>query len=103
MAPPNNVTIPEPYLRPVIVLETPIPGLGLRASFDQHKILFLALVHIESDTAATFTAASLTQSFCGLPPGESRLELSSTCSPRARPSASFQWLRTGESYPGGVN
>lgn len=50
--PPVNVVMPTEALRPVIVLETQIPGFGLRASFDQRRVLYLALIHIDSDTAA---------------------------------------------------
>jgi len=102
MAPPSNVALPEPALRPVIVLETQIPGFGLRASFDQHKILFLALVHIESDTAATFTAH---QSRNVMRTASGGIQIGTVVYLLAKGEAErfFQWLRTGESYPGGVN
>ncbi len=102
MAPPSNVTIPEPCLRPVILLETQIPGFGLRASFDQHKILFLALVHIESDTAATFTAQHSRNVMRAATGG---IQIGTVVYLLAKGEAErfFQWLRTGEIYPGGVN
>lgn len=102
MVPPSNVTIPEACLRPVILLETQIPGFGLRASFDQHKILFLALVHIESDTAATFTAH---HSRNVLRTATGGIQIGTVVYLLAKGEAErfFQWLRTGESYPGGVN
>ncbi|HHA2560199.1 hypothetical protein [Stenotrophomonas maltophilia] len=102
MAPPSNVALPEPALRPVIVLETQIPGFGLRASFDQHKILFLALVHIESDTAATFTAH---HSGNVMRTASGGIQIGTVVYLLAKGEAErfFQWLRTGESYPGGVN
>ncbi|MCO7400686.1 hypothetical protein NJH49_17840 [Stenotrophomonas maltophilia] len=102
MAPPSNVALPEPALRPVIVLETQIPGFGLRASFDQHKILFLALVHIESDTAATFTAHHPRNVMRTASGG---IQIGTVVYLLAKGEAErfFQWLRTGESYPGGVN
>lgn len=102
MAPPSNVALPEPALRPVIVLETQIPGFGLRASFDQHKILFLALVHIESDTAATFTAH---HSRNVMRTASGGIQIGTVVYLLAKGEAEryFQWLRTGESYPGGVN
>ena len=102
MAPPSHVTIPEPCLRPVILLETQIPGFGLRASFDQHKILFLALVHIESDTAATFTAQHSRNVMRAATGG---IQIGTVVYLLAKGEAErfFQWLRTGESYPGGVN
>ncbi|HFF3760127.1 TPA: hypothetical protein ACGCNR_002121 [Stenotrophomonas maltophilia] len=102
MAPPSNIAIPEPHLRPVIVLETPIPGLALRASFDQHRILFLALVHVESDAAATITAHHsrnvLRTATGGIQIGTVVYLLATGEAERF-----FQWLRTGDSYPGGVN
>lgn len=102
MAPPSNVALPEPALRPVIVLETQIPGFGLRASFDQHKILFLALVHIESDTAATFTAH---HSRNVMRTASGGIQIGTVVYLLAKGEAErfYQWLRTGESYPGGVN
>jgi len=102
MAPPSKVALPEPALRPVIVLETQIPGFGLRASFDQHKILFLALVHIESDTAATFTAH---HSRNVMRTASGGIQIGTVVYLLAKGEAErfFQWLRTGESYPGGVN
>lgn len=102
MAPPSNVALPEPALRPVIVLETQIPGFGLRASFDQHKILFLALVHIESDTAATFTAH---HSRNVMRTASGGIQIGTVVYLLAKGEAErfFQWLRTGESYHGGVN
>ncbi|KOO72264.1 hypothetical protein [Stenotrophomonas maltophilia] len=102
MAPPSNMALPEPALRPVIVLETQIPGFGLRASFDQHKILFLALVHIESDTAATFTAH---HSRNVMRTASGGIQIGTVVYLLAKGEAErfFQWLRTGESYPGGVN
>ncbi|RTQ90910.1 MULTISPECIES: hypothetical protein [Stenotrophomonas] len=102
MASPSNVTIPEPCLRPVILLETQIPGFGLRASFDQHKILFLALVHIESDTAATFTAQHSRNVMRAATGG---IQIGTVVYLLAKGEAErfFQWMRTGESYPGGVN
>ncbi|MBH1605710.1 hypothetical protein I5U63_11655 [Stenotrophomonas maltophilia] len=102
MAPPSNVALPEPALRPVIVLETQIPGFGLCASFDQHKILFLALVHIESDTAATFTAH---HSRNVMRTASGGIQIGTVVYLLAKGEAErfFQWLRTGESYPGGVN
>lgn len=102
MAPPSNVALPEPALRPVIVLETQIPGFGLRASFDQHKILFLALVHIESDTAATLTAH---HSRNVMRTASGGIQIGTVVYLLAKGEAErfFQWLRTGESYPGGVN
>lgn len=102
MAPPSNVALPEPALRPVIVLETQIPGFGLRASFDQHKILFLALVHIESDTAATFTAH---HSRNVMRTASGGIQIGTVVYLLAKGEAErfFQWLCTGESYPGGVN
>ncbi|HIE5396918.1 TPA: hypothetical protein ACXNQH_000301 [Stenotrophomonas maltophilia] len=102
MAPPSNVALPEPALRPVILLETQIPGFGLRASFDQHKILFLALVHIESDTAATFTAH---HSRNVMRTASGGIQIGTVVYLLAKGEAErfFQWLRTGESYPGGVN
>lgn len=102
MAPPSSVALPEPALRPVIVLETQIPGFGLRASFDQHKILFLALVHIESDTAATFTAH---HSRNVMRTASGGIQIGTVVYLLAKGEAErfFQWLRTGESYPGGVN
>lgn len=102
MAPPSNVALPEPALRPVIVLETQIPGFGLRASFDQHKILFLALIHIESDTAVTFTAH---HSRNVMRTASGGIQIGTVVYLLAKGEAErfFQWLRTGESYPGGVN
>ncbi|HEL3809741.1 TPA: hypothetical protein UMT89_001068 [Stenotrophomonas maltophilia] len=102
MALPSSVALPEPALRPVIVLETQIPGFGLRASFDQHKILFLALVHIESDTAATFTAH---HSRNVMRTASGGIQIGTVVYLLAKGEAErfFQWLRTGESYPGGVN
>lgn len=102
MAPPSNVTIPEPCLRPVILLETQIPGFGLRASFDQHKILFLALIHIESDTAATFTAQH-SRNVMRAATGEIQIGTVVYLLAKGEAERFFQWLRTGESYPGGVN
>ncbi|EKT4100858.1 hypothetical protein QEG57_001228 [Stenotrophomonas maltophilia] len=102
MAPPSNVALPEPALRPVIVLETQIPGFGLRASFDQHKILFLALVHIESDTAATFTAHH-SRNVMRTASGGIQIGTVVYLLAKGEGERFFQWLRTGESYPGGVN
>lgn len=102
MAPPSNVTIPEPGLRPVILLETQIPGIGLRASFDQHKILFLALVHIESDTAATFTAHH-SRNVMRTATGGIQIGTVVYLLAKGEAERFFQWLRTGESYPGGVS
>lgn len=102
MAPPSNVALPESALRPVIVLETQIPGFGLRASLDQHKILFLALVHIESDTAATFTAHH-SRNVMRTATGGIQIGTVVYLLAKGEAERFFQWLRTGESYPGGVN
>lgn len=102
MAPATNVVIPEPSLRPVIVLETQIPGFGLRASFDQRGVLFLALIHIDSDTAATVSAHSsrnvLRAATEGIQTGTVVYLLA-----RGEADRFFGWLHTGDSYPGGVN
>jgi len=102
MAPPTNVVIPEPSLRPVIVLETQIPGFGLRASFDQRGVLFLALIHIESDAAATVSAHNsqnvLRAATEGIQTGTVVYLLA-----KGEADRFFIWLRTGDSYPGGVN
>lgn len=102
MAPPSNVVIPEPSLRPVIVLETQIPGLGLRASLDQRGMLFLAMIHIESDAAATVSAHYSQNVHRAATEG---IQTGTVVYLLAKGEADrfFEWLRTGVSYPGGVN
>ncbi|MEN5365592.1 hypothetical protein ABE571_04240 [Stenotrophomonas sp. TWI273] len=91
-----------PALRPVIELDTPVPGVALRCSFDQRGMLYLALVHLASDAALTVSAhttssirAAATHSLqCGsmvylLAAGEAERFLT--------------WLRNGGSTPTGVN
>jgi len=98
-------TTPPPLpvaLRPVIELETPVPGIALRCSFDQKHMLYIALVHLASDAALTVSAhtsstirVAVTHSLqCGsmvylLAAGEAERFLT--------------WLRNGGSTPNGVN
>lgn len=97
----SSVHVP-PALRPVIELDTHVPGVALRCSFDQRGMLYLALVHLASDAALTVSAhttssirAAATHSLqCGsmvylLAAGEAERFLT--------------WLRNGGSTPTGVN
>ncbi|HIE5511683.1 MULTISPECIES: hypothetical protein [Stenotrophomonas] len=102
MAGVSNVVIPETALRPVIVLETQVPGFGLRASFDQRGVLYLALIHVESDAAATVSAHKsgdvLRAATEGIQTGTVVYLLA-----KGEADRFFQWLRSGDAYPGGVN
>ncbi|MBH1623393.1 hypothetical protein I5U15_12650 [Stenotrophomonas maltophilia] len=102
MAGASNVVIPETALRPVIVLDTQVPGFALRASFDQRGVLYLALIHVESDTAATVSAHKTKDVQRAATEG---IQTGTVVYLLARGEADrfFQWLRTGDNYPGGVN
>ncbi|HEL4252877.1 TPA: hypothetical protein UM795_000934 [Stenotrophomonas maltophilia] len=91
-----------PALRPVIELETAVPGVVLRCSFDQKDMLYIALVHIASgaplavsaQTSDTIRSAATYSLQCGsmvylLAAGEAERFLT--------------WLRNGGSTPNGVN
>ncbi|WP_049405143.1 hypothetical protein ACT6SE_00025 [Stenotrophomonas sp. LC732] len=99
---PANVVMPTEALRPVIVLDTQIPGFGLRASFDQRRVLYLALIHIDSDTAATVSAHNSRNVQRAATEG---IQTGTVVYFLAKGEADrfFHWLRTGDSYPGGVN
>lgn len=89
-------------LRPVIVLETQAPGFGLRASFDQHGLLFLALVHIETDAAAT-VAANHSGNVMRAATGGIQVGTVVYLLAAGEAERFFRWLHTGNSYPDGVN
>ncbi|HEL3751695.1 TPA: hypothetical protein UMV35_004036 [Stenotrophomonas maltophilia] len=46
---------PTEGLQPVVLLETAVPGVCLRASFDQRAMLYLALVHVETDAVLSIS------------------------------------------------
>lgn len=102
MAGASNVVIPETALRPVIVLDTQVSGFGLRASFDQRGVLYLALIHVESDTAATVSAHKSKDVQRAATEG---IQTGTVVYLLAKGEADrfFQWLRSGNAYPGGVN
>lgn len=89
-------------LRPVIELDTAVPGIVLRCSFDQKEMLYIALVHLASgapltvsaQTSDTIRSAAIYSLQCGsivylLADGEAERFLT--------------WLRNGGSTPTGVN
>jgi hypothetical protein len=91
-----------PSLRPVIELDTSVPGIVLRCSFDQRDMLYLALVHLASgapltvsaQTSDTIRSAAIYSLQCGsmvylLADGEAQRFLT--------------WLRNGGSTPNGAN
>ncbi len=91
-----------PALRPVIELDTSVPGTVLRCSFDQRNMLYIALVHLASgapltvsaQTSDTIRSAATHSLQCGsmvylLAAGEAERFLT--------------WLRNGGSTPNGVN
>lgn len=102
MATPCNAQPPAASLRPVIVLATACPGFGLRASFDQRGVLYLALIHLASDAAATVSAHKARDVRRAATEG---IQTGTVVYLLAMGEADrfFEWLRTGERYPGGVN
>lgn len=98
----SNVCRPDATMRPVIVLDTPSHGIGLRASFDQRGTLYLALVHVESDTALTVSAH---MSGHVRPAALEAIQAGSVVYLLAKGEADrfFSWLRSGMVHPGGVH
>jgi len=98
----SNVGRPDATMRPVILLDTPSHGIGLRASFDQRGTLYLALVHVESDTALTVSAHI---SGHVRPAALEAIQAGSVVYLLAKGEADrfFSWLRSGTVHPGGVH
>lgn len=97
-------TLPPPpvSLRPVIELDTPVPGIALRCSFDQKHMLYVALVHLASNAALTVSAHTCNTTRVA---ATHSLQCGSMVYLLAAGDAErfLIWLRNGGSTPTGVN